>query len=75
MVRGMTKTSGKNRIEQSSKTRLTLIAGPDVKGTYVFEDMKGEYRLFMATTTDVFSSVEEILQNGEWVGQWRGSQW
>lgn len=71
----MTETSGKNSTSLGSNTRLKLIAGPDVKGTYVFEDMKGEYRLFMATTTDAFSSVEEILQNGEWVGQWRGSQW
>lgn len=59
----------------STSTRLKLIAGPDKKGTYVFEDSRGEYRLFMATTTTPFKTVDDILQNGEWVGEWRGSQW
>ena len=56
-------------------TKLKLIAGPDVNGTYVLEDSKGEYRLFTVSGSDSLTSVEEILENGEWVSQWRGSQW
>ena len=75
MASTMSQTYSQGTVQQSVSTRLKLIAGPDTNGTYVFEDSRGEYRLFMATTTDPSSSVEEILQNGEWVGQWRGSQW
>ena len=71
----MSHTYSQGTVQQHVSTRLKLIAGPDSKGTYVFEDSRGEYRLFMATSTAPFDSVEEILQNGEWVGQWRGSQW
>lgn len=72
----MAQASSKCSIIQSKTiSRLKLIAGPDVKGTYVFEDQRGEYRLFLASTTDPVSSIEEILQNGEWVGEWRSTQW